>query len=58
MLATTQLTDRHDLTSKSQKLQGKSQSANGGSVQRLGLSHYLKTSSSKIQSLVTNTTNG
>jgi len=31
---TMQLTDRHDLTYESQKLQGKSPSANGGSVQR------------------------
>jgi len=32
---TTKLTDRHDLTYESQKLQGKSPGANGGSVQRL-----------------------
>src|SRR6266568_5155479 len=32
---TTKLTDRHDLTCENQKLQGKSPSANGGSVQRL-----------------------
>jgi len=31
---TTKLTDRHDLTYESQKLQGKSPDAVGGSVQR------------------------
>jgi len=29
-------TDRHELTNEKKKLQGKSQSAKGGSVQRLG----------------------
>src|SRR5213594_260678 len=32
---TTKLTDRHKLTYESQRLQGKSPGANGGSVQRL-----------------------
>jgi hypothetical protein len=32
---TIQLTDRHDLTYANEKLQGKSPSANGGSVQRI-----------------------
>src|SRR6266699_4029747 len=32
---TAKLTDRHDLTYENQKLQGKSPSAKGGSVQRL-----------------------
>jgi hypothetical protein len=43
---TTQLTDRHELTYENQKLQGKYQGANGGSVQRLvrqSKVHRLKT---------------
>jgi len=32
---TIKLTDRHELTYESQKLQGKTPSANGGSVQRI-----------------------